>query len=149
MSNEQETPLDHFGFTMIRDELIPDLLGTHTKDILYWAGKNMARKYPCENEGELIAFFSRANWGSLMIIRQKNDEMHFELSGSIVEERLKIKESQFSLEAGFLAEQIAMMKQYQTEAVFQKEKKNKVQFELKSDSRDPYSLPSRKANSRV
>ncbi|MBM7578876.1 YslB family protein [Jeotgalibacillus terrae] len=138
------TPRDLFGYRLIRDELIPDLLGNHSKDILYWAGKKLARNYPCQNEGEVIAFFERAEWGNLSIIKQKRDEILFELTGQSVQERFSHHDPVFTLEAGFAAEQIAMIKQYHTEAVYTRNKKNCVQIELKWDLKEPYDLPSRK-----
>ncbi|WP_404404193.1 YslB family protein [Jeotgalibacillus malaysiensis] len=146
MSDNENITQNLFGYRLIRDELIPDLLGNHTKDILYWAGKKLARNYACSNEGEMISFFERAEWGVLTIIKQKNDEIHFELSGNVIEERITHNDPVFTLEAGFIAEQIAMIKQYQTEAVYTRKKKNCVQIELKWDQKDPYSLPSRKAS---
>nr|WP_039813643.1 YslB family protein [Jeotgalibacillus malaysiensis] len=146
MSDNENTTQHLFGARLIRDELIPDLLGNHTKDILYWAGKKLARSYPCSNEGDIISFFERAEWGVLSIIKQKNDEIHFELSGNVVEERIAHNDPVFTLEAGFIAEQIAMIKQYHTEAVYTRKKKSCVQIELKSDQKDPYTLPSRKAS---
>lgn len=146
MSDNDNMTQDLFGYRLIRDELIPDLLGNHTKDILYWAGKKLARTYPCSNEGEIISFFIRAEWGDLSIIKQKNNEIHFELAGNVVQERIQHNDPLFTLEAGFIAEQVAMIKQYQTEAVYTRNKKHCVQIELKWDQKDPYSLPSRKAS---
>ncbi|TFE00981.1 YslB family protein [Jeotgalibacillus salarius] len=144
MSENEKTTQDLFGYRLIRDELIPDLLGSHTKDILYWAGKKLARSYECKNEGEIISFFDRAEWGDLSIVKQKGEEIHFELSGNVVMERIHHHDPVFTLEAGFIAEQIAMIKQYQTEAVYTRNKKNFVEIELKWDQKDPYILPSRK-----
>ena len=35
-----------FGYELMRDFLLPTILGKHEKDILYWAGKDLARKFP-------------------------------------------------------------------------------------------------------
>ncbi|MDG5471000.1 DUF2507 domain-containing protein [Jeotgalibacillus sp. ET6] len=145
MSEENEITAGSFGYSLIRDELLPELLGNHTNEILYWAGKNLARKHPCQNEGELIHFFEKADWGSLKILKQRNDELTLELGGELLKNRIENKQAQhFTLEAGFLAEQFAMMKQCQTEAIGQRQKNAIIQFTLKWDAKDPYGLPSRK-----
>ncbi len=35
-----------FGYEILRDHVLPSILGTHESDILYWAGKEVARKFP-------------------------------------------------------------------------------------------------------
>ncbi|KIL44628.1 YslB family protein [Jeotgalibacillus soli] len=148
MSESSETPkqISLFGYSLIRDVLVPELLGTHTNEILYWAGKNLARKYAVQNEEELIHFFKKADWGNLQLVKQRKEEIILELTGPFLEERMKMNQAEyFTLEAGFLAEQYAMLKQYQTEAIYEPQKrKATVQFVIKWDSRDPYELPSRK-----
>ncbi|PPA71577.1 YslB family protein [Jeotgalibacillus proteolyticus] len=145
MSEENEITTGSFGYSLIRDELLPELLGNHTNEILYWAGKSLARKHPCQNEGELIHFFERADWGTLQLIKQKGDEALLELSGPLLKQRIESNGAKhFTLEAGFLAEQYAMMKQCQTEAIQQRQKQAVIQFTLKWDPKDPYGLPSRK-----
>lgn len=148
MTEQNELVTSAFGYSLIRDELLPELLGNHTNEILYWAGKNLARKHPCQNEGELIHFFEKADWGTLQLVKQKGEEINLELSGPLLESRInKNEDLHFTLEAGFLAEQFAMMKKCQTEAIQHRLKRNAVQFTLKWDAKDPYGLPSRKAKS--
>ncbi|KIL46254.1 YslB family protein [Jeotgalibacillus campisalis] len=146
MSEENEITTGSFGYSLIRDELLPELLGNHTNEILYWAGKSLARRHPCQNEGELIHFFEKADWGTLELTKQKNDEMLLELGGPLLKQRIQKNNAQhFTLEAGFLAEQFAMMKQCQTEAISQRQKNNAIiQFTLKWDAKDPYGMPLRK-----
>jgi len=146
MSEQNEIIAGTFGYSLIRDELLPELLGTHTNEILYWAGKNLARKYPCQNEGELIHFFEKADWGTLQLVKQKGEEISLELSSPLLQKRIKEHAAQhFTLEAGFLAEQFAMMKQCQTEAIHQKANRDAVvSFTLRWDAKDPYGMPSRK-----
>ena len=146
MSEQNEINAGSFGYSLIRDVLLPELLGSNTNEILYWAGKNLARKYRCENEGDLIQFFEKADWGTLQLVKQKGDEIILELSGPLLKKRIESNDAEhFTLEAGFLAEQYAMMKQCQTEAVQQRKKRDAViQFTLKWDARDPYGMPSRK-----
>lgn len=55
----------HFGYNLLRETLIPELLGSEESDILYWGGKRIARKYPAADIDEMIHFFQEAGWGHL------------------------------------------------------------------------------------
>ena len=37
-----------FGHELIRNDLLHELLGKDAPEILYWAGKKLARQYPLE-----------------------------------------------------------------------------------------------------
>lgn len=147
MSEQNNISAGPFGYSLIRDELLPELLGNHTNEVLYWAGKNLAQKHPCQNEDELIHFFDKADWGTLHPIKQKGAEIIVELSGPLLKKRIELNDAEhFTLEAGFIAEQFAMMKQCQAEATQHRQKRNGIiQFVIKWDSKDPYGMPSRKS----
>lgn len=53
------------GYEIIRDHVLPGILGKHEDDILYWAGKDVARKFPIFSVDELPDFFAEAGWGTL------------------------------------------------------------------------------------
>ncbi|MED4401140.1 YslB family protein [Metabacillus fastidiosus] len=128
-----------FGFELLREALLPDLLGQDHTEMLYWAGKRLARKYPVETVDELTSFFSAAGWGTLTLIHNKKDEMVFELSSELISNRLKASSTDFSfqLEAGFIAEQIQQINKQITESFEQvKKRAKKVIFTVKSDSKD-------------
>ena len=71
--------------------LIPELLGSDTPEILYWAGKKLARKYPLQNLAEIIDFFKRAGWGVLSIKSETKKELELELSSNLITKRIKTK----------------------------------------------------------
>ena len=48
---------------LLRDHVLPSILGQHEEDILYWAGKEIARKFPVFTIEELPIFFTEAGWG--------------------------------------------------------------------------------------
>lgn len=128
-----------FGFELLRESLLPDLLGQDHPEIIYWAGKRLARKYPVETIEELVSFFSIAGWGTLTLIHNKTDEMIFELSGELMSNRFKASSANFSfqLEAGFIAEQIQQMNNKMTETLEQvKRRAQKVIFTVKWDNKD-------------
>lgn len=127
-----------FGFELLREVLIPDLLGQDFPQMLYWAGKGLARKYPVTSLDELANFFAAAGWGDLVLLHKKKNEMEFELSGELISNRFKkVNECTFQLEAGFIAEQLQMMNNQITETYEQvKKRANKVVFTVKWDHKD-------------
>jgi predicted hydrocarbon binding protein len=139
----QEQTLDkpnfpYFGYSLIRDVLLPDLLGNETNQILYWSGKNLARKYPLERKEDLISFFEQAGWGMLTITEEKRRELEFVLSGDVVTKRLNNHpNASFHLEAGFIAEQIQLQKNCTAESLLElKGKQDKVLITVKWDKKD-------------
>jgi predicted hydrocarbon binding protein len=127
-----------FGYELIREVLLPDLLGKDTASILYWAGKNLARKYPLETVEDIITFFDKAGWGTLTVASERKDELEFELTSPLIEARLFSKEEcTFQLEAGFLAQQIEQQKKLVTETYEQQKKRaKKIIFTVKWDRKD-------------
>lgn len=139
VSSEETIPA--FGYELLRDVLLPEILGDDTAEILYWAGKKLARKYPLNSFEEVIDFFNKAGWGRLTIIKESKNELELELTSSIITNRMQNKKSrdsyQFQLEAGFLAEQIELQKQVISEAYEHPRKKaDKVLFTVKWDKKD-------------
>ncbi|MFC5541507.1 MAG: YslB family protein [Bacilli bacterium] len=125
----------YFGYELIRDYLLPSILGKHEKDILYWAGKDLARKFPCTDIPLIISFFKDAGWGDLTLEKETKDGFVFRLTND--PEQLKIKERNFRLEAGFIAEQIQNFKGFLTEC-FEEKKENQHQvfFTVKMDLKE-------------
>jgi predicted hydrocarbon binding protein len=128
-----------FGYELLRETLIPEILGEETPKILYWAGKHIARKYPLDSISDLIIFFQQAGWGDLQIVKESKSELIAELSSDIISHRIKSKAStNFQLEAGFLAQQIERQKEVVTETFEHPRKRSstKVQFTIKWDNKD-------------
>lgn len=134
MTSQKNTfPL--FGYELIRDYLMPSILGKHEKDILYWAGKDIARKFPCTDIQLIISFFKDAGWGDLSLVKELKDGYVFHLTNE--PELLKIQERNFRLEAGFIAEQIQNFKGVLTECLDEKkEKQQQVIFTVKMDLKE-------------
>lgn len=127
-----------FSKELLRDLLLPDLLGKEHAQILYWSGKQLARKFPLGNIDEIAAFFQNAGWGNLEEIKKTKNESEFILDGPIVERRFNLNaDCEFQLESGFLAEQVQSQKQRITEAAFEtKRKAGKVKFIVRWDPKD-------------
>jgi predicted hydrocarbon binding protein len=134
--DEKQVP--SFGYELLREVLLPDLLGKDTPQLLYWAGKNLARKYPLDTIEMIVDFFTKAGWGHLTLDKDKKDELEFHLTGDLISNRLSSKEpSTFQLEAGFLAQQIQLQKGRLSEAhEQQKNRALKVIFTVKTDKKD-------------
>lgn len=130
--NEQPN-ISYFGYELIRDVLLPELLGKDAGEILYWAGKKLARKFPLENVDEVIDFFNEADWGTLSRKKEKKRELVLELTGEFVSLRLqRDKQSTFQLEAGFLAQQLTDQKRTLVETYEHPHKRSdRVLFTLK------------------
>ena len=107
------------GISLLRDHLLPNILGEETSDLLYWAGKELARSFPLEDREAMIDFFLNHQFGQLTLMKEAKKRKLFNLSGDIVSMRLKEKSAHFSLEAGFLAQQYQMLHQIYCEATFE------------------------------
>ncbi|AWE08254.1 DUF2507 domain-containing protein [Lysinibacillus sp. 2017] len=125
-----------FGYEIIRDHLLHSILGKHEEDVLYWAGKELARKFPLFSMDEVASFFVEAGWGQLVLEKEAKDETHYILTTE-EENSLNIEQRCFRLEAGFLAEQKQKQLGFLTECYEEKnEKKNLVKFTLKWDLKE-------------
>ncbi|ODG90657.1 MULTISPECIES: YslB family protein [Bacillaceae] len=128
-----------FGYELIRNDLLNDLLGKEQNDILYWAGKMIARKYPLATFEEIIEFFDQAGWGTLTVEEEKKQEVHLTLSSELITYRNQQKKNvSYQLEAGFLAMQIEQQIDVIAETYEEQSKRgDKVKFQVKWDLKDP------------
>jgi hypothetical protein len=139
---ESSTPLmvPVFGQELLRDLILPDLLGKEEPQILYWAGKQLARKFPLTSIIEIVNFFKDAGWGHLALIRENKHYMEFELSGELIKRRYELNSNcHFQLEAGFLAQQVELQKKLTSETLEEQKRKShtvffKVQWDLKDST---------------
>jgi predicted hydrocarbon binding protein len=138
LQSDESRNISLFGYELIREFVLPEILGKDAPEILYWAGKSLARKHPLNTLDDIIEFFSRASWGQLEIKKERKDEIEFELVSPLIVSRVKSKaEHYFQIEAGFLAQQIQHQKQVIAETFEHPIKKaNKVQFTVRWDRKD-------------
>ena len=130
-NHEQQDPF--FGYDLIRNEVLSELLGTEKESLLYWLGKSVARSHPLESLEDVSLFFDKAQWGSLELIKEKPYERLFELTGSWMG---KDDQRCYQLEAGFIAQQIEAWTQAISVAVLT-EKKQAVHIHVTIDRHDP------------
>lgn len=140
-SEIEELQIPAFGYELIREILLQDILGEDSYHILYWAGKQLARKFPLTSMGEVVTFFQSSGWGQLSIEKETKNEMELTLTGEMINRRLDLySNSHFQLEAGFLAEQCVLQKKFYSEAIADiKKRSNKILFTVKWDTKDPIS----------
>ncbi|MCM3704494.1 MULTISPECIES: YslB family protein [Cytobacillus] len=145
LASAKSTNEDHiqtvpiFGYELIREVLLHDLLGNEAPEILYWAGKRIARMYPLETAGQIAEFFINAGWGNISVVNESKHEIEMELSSQLIEDRCKKNNNcTFQLEAGFIAQQIEFQKEVICEAFEHTRKKNgKILITVKWDKKDP------------
>ncbi|MEH7504295.1 YslB family protein [Neobacillus drentensis] len=133
INTDEPRTISIFGYEVIREILLPEILGKDTPEILYWAGKRLARKFPLTDIAQIIDFFAQASWGQLEIKKENKTEIQFELISPLIVSRVKSKaEHFFQLEAGFLAQQIEQQKEAHAETFEHPVKKaNIVLFTVK------------------
>lgn len=133
MENTIHNSPTRFGYDILRDHVLPSILGAHQGDILYWAGKEVARKFPIFSVEELPAFFQEAGWGILSLEKTLKDETFYILTFG---DELNIQNRSFQLEAGFLAEQYQKLNGLLTECYGEAQsKKERVTFQVKWDAK--------------
>lgn len=135
MTSVEKKSIPSFGYEILRDYVMPSILGKHEHDVLYWAGKELARKFPCGDVQLIMSFFEDAGWGNLSLEKASKDSYLFFLTNDA--QLLNVQQRSFSLEAGFIAEQIQAFKGYLTECYDEKkEKQNLVVFQVKWDLKE-------------
>ncbi|MFC6164063.1 YslB family protein [Lactiplantibacillus dongliensis] len=123
---------------ILRDALLPNLLGDDSSGILYWAGKDLARKFPVDSDADLVTFFDQAGWGHLVVTSTSNDLLTYELNGEPVARRnAAIKNPDYMLETGFLAEQAAQRFNCVSEAKLTATKRLKIEMAVTVDHKQP------------
>lgn len=133
MDKQKTDAPTRLGYEIIRDHVLPNILGKHEDEILYWSGKDIARKFPIFTIDELPDFFEEAGWGSLIAHEGKTakDEAVFILEQS---DTTLLENRSYNLEAGFIAEQFQKLNGLLTECYGEKlPKENHVRFLVKWD----------------
>ncbi|MDI5790831.1 DUF2507 domain-containing protein [Bacillus licheniformis] len=85
---------------MIREVLLPDMLGQDYADMMYWAGKSSPASSRL-NPGRIFPLSFRMQAGERLRSSIQKQELEFELEGPLVSNRLKYQRSPaFSLKPG-------------------------------------------------
>ena len=95
------------GFDILRYVALPELMGDQAPTLLYFLGKNLARKFELTSVEDIYYIFEKLGIGKLEMVKEKEHEKTFHLLADSIVLRLKTDapiETDFRLEAGFLAE---------------------------------------------
>ncbi|WP_047985023.1 YslB family protein [Ornithinibacillus californiensis] len=106
------------GYDLLRYISLPDLFGSESEALLYFMGRSLARKFNIQSMGDIIFFFEKIGWGRLELFKEKGNKLEFHLLSDAVVQRLAMPvDTEFRLEAGFLAEAISILKRVECECV--------------------------------
>lgn len=112
---------DILGQELIRDDLLPSILGNDSHEISYWAGKRLSRTHRLATYEDLETFFSQFKFGDLKLLKRTNSQINWQLSGEIVANRLSLFEDpDFFLESGFIAQSCQYILDQQAESEVEK-----------------------------
>ena len=75
--NLTELTVPAFGYELIREDFIEEILGEDAPSILYWVGKHIARKYPLFSFDEIQEFFLNAGWGTWILLAKRKVKSNF------------------------------------------------------------------------
>ncbi|EHN59820.1 YslB family protein [Oenococcus kitaharae] len=132
--SEIENNQTAFSLALLRDGILNDILSDDANDILYYAGKEVARQFYTKTLNGIQEFFNAAGWGTIEISSQKEDKETWLLSGEVVKIRhLATEDPAFFLEAGFLAQEIQQQTHRSTECSYQTDDKTRVIFTVYID----------------
>ncbi|MFD1317263.1 YslB family protein [Loigolactobacillus zhaoyuanensis] len=124
------------GYELLRDILLPDLLGQEAPGILYWAGKDLARRLPLSQLEDLPTFFAQFNFGELTLSQQTKNRYIYQLDGQQIERRQKaFSQADFQLETGFIAQQIQQLTNTIAEGQLEFDR-NKITIIIQTDHTD-------------
>ena len=99
------------GYDILRYVALPELLGNQSDTVLYFMGRNLARKFNIETMDDLSSVYEKMGWGQLELVKEKKKVLVFHLMSDAVALRLQSSfHTEFQLEAGFLAEAVQNIK---------------------------------------
>ncbi|HSP20802.1 MAG TPA: DUF2507 domain-containing protein [Planococcus sp. (in: firmicutes)] len=98
------------AFKVLRNHVIPDILGRYETDILYWTGKSLAYKSPLLSLKGAPDFFQQAHFGELKIEQPAKGENALHLDATGLEKHF------FNLESRFSAQQKQNIDGFMTES---------------------------------
>lgn len=96
---------DGAGYDILRYIGLPELFGEEKETLLYFLGRNLARKFEFSSLEDLSLFFEKMGLGTLDLVKDKKKIKTFYLLSDAIVTKLKSNiETDFRLEAGIIAE---------------------------------------------
>lgn len=112
------------GYDILRYISLPDMLGEEADTLLYFVGRNLARTLEMQDLGDVFNTYDKLGWGRLELVKEKKHTLTFHLMDDAIVRRLNAPfDTEFRLEAGFLAEAIQTIKDTKcecTEKIYQR-----------------------------
>lgn len=106
------------GYDVMRYVVLPELLGAEKDIILYFLGKELAKKFQIERLADLYTISVKLGWGKLELFQRKKRSITFTLMADEIFRRLDSPLTlDFRLEAGFLAEALRQIEGVNCECV--------------------------------
>jgi len=122
---------DGAGYDILRYISLPELLGEDAHIMLYFMGKNLARKFTFESIEDIISTFQKLGWGYLELVKEQTKTYTFHLMSDAIAFRLQAPfPTEFRFEAGFLAAAMQQIERTECECI-EKINKRIHQVELK------------------
>ncbi len=101
---------DGAGYDILRYIGLPELFGEEKDTLLYFLGRNLARKFEFSSLEDLSLFFEKMGLGSLDLAKDKKKVKTFYLLSDAIVTKLNSNiETDFRLEAGIIAEVIQQL----------------------------------------
>src|SRR5699024_5047920 len=98
------------GYDILRYISLPDLLGKESSTILYFMGKNIARKFEFETLEDIYYFFQQIGYVNLELNKERRKELIFHLlSDSVVDRKQAPYQADIKIEVDFLSESIQQL----------------------------------------
>ena len=118
LSSLDKLPESTLGHDVLRYVTLPHVLGDEKDVILYFIGRNLSRKLHIEVLDDIIYVFRKFKWGQLELIKEKKKQLLFHLMSDEIVSRLQSPfETDFRLEAGFIAESITKITERPAECI--------------------------------
>src|SRR5699024_408896 len=113
------------GYDVLRYISLPELLGSESNTLLYFMGRNLARKLDIKAIEDISYIFEKLGWGEIELVKEKRRELFFHLMADSVIQSLKSPfDAEFRLESGFLVETIQIIKGTECECTEEINRKN-------------------------
>lgn len=65
------------GYDILRYLGLPEILGTESNTLLYFLGRNLARKFEFNSMEDIAHLFEQLGWGYLEIVKEKKKQLFF------------------------------------------------------------------------
>lgn len=132
ISTFEQLPPETTGHDVLRYLSLPSLLGEEKEKLLYYIGRNLARKIEMDTLDDLLFLFQKFRWGKLELIKDKRNKLIFHLMADEVAQRMISSLTiDFRLESGFIAEAIEKITKRECEcSETVNERLYRVQFEV-------------------